>query len=264
MNSIELWEYCLNRIFNLPASIVLITGDWKTGKTDFGLLLFEELMRLGIIKKGASNVITTDSEIQHIQDMYSLRSWMYGDRIPKMFLYDESITGTPKRRAMSKLNVDWLKHIIPELSKGKGKLVVITQELDFTESVFYHPTFLRGMFRKINRKTAILNSPLLKTEVTFHDVPRTSVGFDPYVIATFRSEKILDTSKMTEGEKVATLYAQGSSMDEIGKSFNPPKHRYAIARILRKHLQTIKELKSQVTYNSAKDKDTIPPVTKKP
>lgn len=251
MNSIELWEHCLNRIFNLPASIVLITGDWKTGKTDFGLLLFEELKRLGIIQKGASNVVTKDSEIDNIQDMDTLRAWMYGDRIPKMFLYDESITGTPKRRAMGKLNVAWLKHIIPELSKGKGKLVVITQELDFTESVFYHPTFLRGMFRKINRKMATLNSPLLKTEVTFHDIPPTTIGFDPYVIATFREERILDTSKMTVGEKVAILYSQGMSMDAIGKEFDPPKHRYVIARILKKYLLSIREIKSQVTYNSA-------------
>lgn len=256
MNSLELWEYCLNRIFNLPASIVLITGDWKTGKTDFALLLFEELMRLAIIRKGASNIITKDSEVDHIQDMQSLRSWMYGDKIPKLFIYDESITGTPKRRAMSKLNVEWLKHIIPELSKGKGKLIVITQELDFTESVFYHPTFLRGMFRKINKKMTILNSPLLKTEVTFHDIPRTSIGFDPYLIATFRSERILDTSKMTEGQKVATLYSQGMSMDTIGQTFNPPKHRFSVARILRKHLQSIEEIKSHVTYNSAKDKAT--------
>lgn len=256
MNSLESWEYCLNRIFNLPASIVLITGDWKTGKTDFGLLLFEELMRLGIIKKGASNVVTKDSEIDHIEDMDNLRAWMYGDRIPKMFLYDESITGTPKRRAMSKLNVSWLKHIIPELSKGKGKLIVITQELDFTESVFYHPTFLRGMFRKINKKMATLNSPLLKTEVTFHDIPRTHIGFDPYRIATFREERKLDTSKMTEGQKVATLYSQGMSMDAIGQTFTPSKHRFSVARILRKYLQTTQEIKSRVTYNSAEAKGT--------
>jgi len=256
MDSLELWEYCLNRIFNLPATIILITGDWKTGKTDFALLLFEELMRLGIIKKGASNIITQDSEIDNIQDMHSLRAWMYNDKIPKLFIYDESITGTPKRRAMSKLNVEWLKYIIPELSKGKGKLIVITQELDFTESVFYHPTFLRGMFRKINKKMAILNSPLLKTEVSFHDIPRTSIGFDPYVIATFRSERILDTSKMTENEKVAMLYTQGMGMNEIGKMFNPPKNRNAVRRLLIKFLQNNKEILLRVTYNSAKDKIT--------
>jgi len=256
MNSLERWEYCLNRIFNLPASIVLITGDWKTGKTDFALLLYEELMRLGIIKKGASNIITKDSEIDHVQDMDTLRAWMYGDRIPKLFIYDESITGTPKRRAMSKLNVSWLKHIIPELSKGKGKLVVITQELDFTESVFYHPTFLRGMFRKINKKMATLNSPLLKTEVTFHDIPRTTIGFDPYLIATFREERTLDTSKLTEAEKVATLYTQGMGMAEIGKTFNPPKNRNAVRRLLIKFLRNNKETLLHVTYNSAMDKAT--------
>ena len=56
MDAIKTWVYCLSRIFKLPASIVLIIGDWKTGKTDFSLKLFEELMRLAIIKKGATKV----------------------------------------------------------------------------------------------------------------------------------------------------------------------------------------------------------------
>lgn len=236
MNSLELWVYCLNRIFNLPASIILLTGDWKTGKTDFGLLLFEELMRLGIIKKGASNVRTKDSNLRCIQDMPTLKHWMYKDKLSKMFLYDESITATPKRRAMSKLNVAWLKHIIPELSKGKGKLVVITQEVSFTESIFYHPTFLRGMFRKINRKTAILNSPLLRTEITFHDIPRTSLNFDPYAIAPFEGEAPLNLDRMTIEQKCAVLYGKGLSMDAIGQQLNPPKNRKQIARIIQKYL----------------------------
>lgn len=256
MDGVKTWEYCLTRIFKLPASIVLIIGDWKTGKTDFSLKLYEELMRLEIIKKGATNIITEDSDIQLIQDMPSLKSWMFGDNISKLFIYDESITATPKRRAMSKLNVAWLKEIIPELSKGKGKLLVISQELDFTESVFYHPTFLRGMFRKINKKTATLNSPLLKKEMTFFDIPRTTLSFDPFRIAIFRAEKILDTSKMTEQEKVASLYTQGMGMAKIGESFNPPKNRNAVRRLLIKFLRSNKESLLRVTYNSAKDKIT--------
>lgn len=256
MDGVKTWEYCLSRIFKLPASIVLIIGDWKTGKTDFALKLFEELMRLGIIKKGAANIITEDSELEHIEDMPSLRGYMFGDSISKLFIYDESITATPKRRAMSKLNVAWLKEIIPELSKGRGKLVVISQELDFTESVFYHPTFLRGMFRKINKKTATLNSPLLKKEMTFFDIPRTSIKFDPYRIAIFRAERILDASKMTEGQRVMIMYSRGQSFEQIGKTLNPPKHKETVRRILKKHLQSLTEMPSQVTYNSAKAKAT--------
>lgn len=254
MNSIELWEECLKAVFDLPASIIILTGDWKSGKTDFSCLLYEELIRLGIIQKGATNIETDSEELTCIQNMPYLKRWLFQDKISKLFIYDESITSTPKRRAMSKLNTDWLKHVIPELSKGKAKLLVITQELELTESVFYHPTFCRGIFKKIGLKIVVLNSPLLDKEVTFFNVPRTSIKFDPYVIAPFYEDEELSLTDMTEELRVAFLYANGLGMDEIGKQFNPKKHRYQVARLLRKFLKKFLKDK-QVTSHTHRARD---------
>lgn len=235
MTTVELWEYCLRRIFDLPATIIIVFGEWKLGKTDFALFLYEELMRLGIIRMGATNIVTEHSDIGCIQNMPFLKGWMFKDKISKLYIYDESIRGTPRRRAMSKLNVAWLQDIIPELSKGKAKLIVISQELEFTESIFYHPTFLRGMFEKVSLKTVVLQSRLIKQrKATFYDVPRTSIKFDPFRGAAFNLEATINFDVSTDEEKVVYLYGEGKSFRQIGNTFSPPKHPETIVRLLRK------------------------------
>lgn len=244
MTTVQLWVYCLRKIFDLPATIIIIHGEWKLGKTDFALFLYEELMRLGIIRKGATNIITKDSSILCIQNMPYLKQWMFKDKIPKLYIYDESIRGTPRRRAMSKLNVAWLQDIIPELSKGKAKLIVISQELEFTESIFYHPTFLRGIFEKVSLKTVVLKSRLIKQrKATFYDVPRTSIKFDPFRGASFSLEATIDFYASTDEQKIVYLYGKGKSFRQIGNSFSPPKHQETIIRLLRKVLTLTDEEK---------------------
>lgn len=176
-------------VFDLPASVVIICGRWKTGKTDFSLLIAEMLLEMKgkylPILKCATNIQTErDERFEYIDDMVSLKKWLFGDHISKLFIYDEAIKSTPSRRAMSKLNTKWLE-IIPELSKGKCKLIAITQELDYTESIFCHRTFLRGIFQKLSRERAYCFSHLLEDRVEISDIPRCKVRFYPYRVAKF-------------------------------------------------------------------------------
>ena len=254
--SLELWESCLKKLFDLPASVILITGLWKTGKTDFALLLYEELRRLGIIGKGASNIETKASDMLCIQSMPLLKRWIFGDTISKLFIYDEAIKGTPKRRAMGNLNVAWLQDIIPELSKGRAKLIVVTQEIDLTESVFYHPTFCRGVFRKISKRIVVVRSKLLDGEYSFRDIPRTRIDFDPFHQAPFNlvesledQKPLMDFDSLEDDMKIALWYSEGVPMSQIGLKFKPPLHRYAVARLLQKALGKLDpSLKVAVLY----------------
>src|SRR4030042_1232983 len=150
------WESVLRKIFGGPASVTTISGPWKTGKTDFAIHLVEELKRLGIIFVAGANIQCfkdrncedpDESQIQFIDNFVGLESWMFsGNR--KAFVYDEAITSTPSRRAMSGMNTEWLK-IIPELSKGRLHLIVVTQEESITEKVFFNPTFHVASWEKV-------------------------------------------------------------------------------------------------------------------
>jgi len=55
----------------------------------------------------------------------------------KLFLFDEVIEATQKRRAMASINIQWVKRIL-HLSKGRCHLIVITQSQKLTESTFFN------------------------------------------------------------------------------------------------------------------------------
>lgn len=218
-------QYVLKKIYGLPASITAITGKWKTGKTDFALLMAECLLQLGLVKKVATN-IETDRFLQ-ITGLNILKGWFFQESGRKLFLYDEVIESTPRRKPMSRLNVAWIQ-TIPQLSKAKGHLVAITQEQAFTESAFFNPTFCRGIWHKFaNResrvKNAVCHSPLISARhpegYIINRIPKTKVHFNPFQLATFKlSESDLKFDLLPMSFKAVQLYAEGNSFDKIARS----------------------------------------------
>jgi hypothetical protein len=208
----------LRFLYNKPASVTLITSPqfgWKTGKTDFGLKLTEFTEELGIIKEFAGNIETKDSHITFIQDFPNFDYWCFANHHPKMMLYDEAIESSPRRSAMTSLNVGWVKRI-PQLSKGHCHLLVIAQTSELIDSIFQFPTFYRGTWIKIELKTVVLKAPWLHHEIKFGNLPRTNINFDPYLGATFKMEGTNVVFGMLPLPlKVLTLYAEGNSFTTI-------------------------------------------------
>lgn len=207
----------LHRIYGLPASITIVSGKWKTGKTDFSLLLTEYLEQEGIIKQFASNIETQNSKVQFINDFAHLDLWLYQNKMRKMFLYDELIESSPRRTAMSSMNVGWLKRI-PQLSKGRCHLIVIAQDVNMADSIFVNANFVRGGWQKLNKTTVRFRSGYLNKRITFFNIPKSSIKFDPYLLATFRQDNPeLQFDMLPLPFKVARLIADGKRGPAIAK-----------------------------------------------
>jgi len=240
----------LNKIYGDYASITVITGEWKTGKTDLGLKIMEWLKALGLASKLASNVETSGkSDVRYINDMLSLKAWAYSDKVfRKAYLYDEAIASTPSRKAMSGLNTDWLR-FIPQLSKAKCQLIVSTQETDYTETSFLHPRFIRAIWEKTflppthpqYRKMVKLYSKLLDHIPVFRNVPRCMTGFDPLKIATFHREPQLSELNVPFEINVALDYGAGVSSLDLVKKYGELNSRTQAMRTVQYGIRQLKE-----------------------
>jgi hypothetical protein len=228
------------RIYSLPASVTVITQikGWKYGKTDFGLSLTELLSDLKIIKTFASNTETDRYPL--IDDFDNFDYWKKSNRERKLFIYDEAISGSQRRRAMSKINIEWVSRI-PQLSKEGGcHLVVITQKARITESEFFDWTFLRGIWTKLSKKIVKFHYPdMFEDDYVIEGIPRTSVKFDPYMTATFKLKGSVGSSptkfeELELGEKIELLLLSGWKRKNI-ESF-------------------LKEIKYPMDYERARDK----------
>jgi len=237
-------------VYDSPASITVVTGKWKKGKTDFALRLTKDELhdRLGIIKEIGSNIETGCQEIRYINNFTDFEIWLFGNRNRKAFIYDEAIKSTPSRKAMSQINTKWLEYV-PELSKGRCHLIVVTQEEDYTEKLFLHPTFVRAKWVKQDLKIAdliITGEPQIHR---FYNIPKTSVPFDPYRIATWKmeSEDLLHIED--DDIKIVWDYAKLSS-NQIMKKYTFLHSRNDVMIHVKKGITKIQNLLSSIMKRS--------------
>lgn len=259
------WDYCINKIYReTPASISVVEGDWKTGKTDFSLhLAVDELKdRRKLVNRVGSNITCFEDKECHIPDRTRVEYIDNFDLIRlfiakpgrKAFVYDEALKNTPSKRAMTALNAEWLK-IVPELSKGGDRehpggchLFVLTQEDSMTEKLFLHPTFKTAKWQKIAlkptnpqcRKMVRLTSKLLRQPMMFKNIPATTVNFNPYLSANWQmhcTEK--DISSFPLELQVAMAYAKGMSTDQLVKAYPELHDRKEATRKMRKGMLLI-------------------------
>ena len=238
----SLLDRCLLQIYNSPASISVVTGKWKKGKTDFALRLAKDELkdRLGVIKEIGTNIKTESDEIRYIDNFQDFEVWAFSNKKRKMLLYDEAIKSTPSRRAMSQLNTKWLEYV-PELSKMKCHLVVITQEEAYTEKLFLHPTFIRAKWIKQDLKTVDLIISGKDQILRFHNIPKTTVKFDPYRIATWKMETENILAIEDEDIQIMLDYAHLTSQQIIDK-YPSLQHRTEVMRRVKKGIRKVKRL----------------------
>lgn len=218
----------LEKIYSEQMSIIGITGYPKTGKTDFALRLAEELKELRVVERPghedriitrfASNIETNADWMKHVSSLNLLKIWAKENREPKLFIYDEIIESTPGRRAMSTLNVEWLK-FLPQISKAHMHVLALCQEKRLAESVFFLPVFNRGNWVKLSKKIAVFSSNYFRLEeYKLLSIPRTTIKFDPDLVATF---SLADDSATTHFDQlsrtmqVAKLYSEGHNYTAI-------------------------------------------------
>jgi hypothetical protein len=127
-----------------------------------------------------------------LNNMFDLKTWLHQDRQPKLFLFDEVNVHLPARRSMSKKSVSLIQ-IFPEISKARARMLVIGQETSGVDKTLKNTTWVRGLFRKVNLRTALMFSPLAKRPLRIGGIPQTHIPFDPYMIAPFTDKPQLDT-----------------------------------------------------------------------
>jgi len=130
-----------------------------------------------------------------LDDIQSIKLWLFKDHKSKLYIYDEALHSGGKRRAMSKVNVEIAFKIVPQLSKGRAKMIVISQTESYLDSVFYNPVFLKGVILKLSKKRAIFKLPNSAEEFAVSDIPRTPFNFDPYSISVIKAEKDIEETE---------------------------------------------------------------------
>jgi hypothetical protein len=176
-------------LFSIP-SLVLIGGFWKTGKTDFGLLISELCLKLGLVKQVTTN-IETYGHYPIIHDLMTLKQWLHQSKTVKLYIFDEANVHMSRRRSLSKKNVGLIQ-LLPEVSKARARVIVIGQRLEQIDKEYQDDTWVRGVFRKYTKKNAVLVSPLIPRIVRLNNIPRTTIKFDPYATAPFTLEPVLE------------------------------------------------------------------------
>lgn len=187
----------LKRLFSQP-SIIGITGEWKSGKTDLGFWIGVDICldKLKIVSKVASNVKTfkargsekPDPRVEYIADLENLRYWLHKDREKKLYIFDEAVKLAYKRTPMNRTQVGLIQ-IITELSKGHARGIVIGQDLTMIDKDLMNPIFCKAVIIKkgfFHKDKILLASHLISGgSREFSGIPKTSVLFDPYLEADF-------------------------------------------------------------------------------
>lgn len=227
-----------------------IEGDWKTGKTDCALYTAEQMLEDHIVDEVAANIWTdNDGRINYIDNLQSLKFWLHRNKRLKLYLFDEMNTNAPSRRAMSNKSVGIIS-ILPECSKAHARVICLAQDVSGIDSEFRKSVWVKAHFEKLitnnsRVKTVRITSPLLQSRYLFKDFPRTTIPFDPDLIAPFTLKpegnhvfpSDPDLTKLAE-------WANGKAWKELFK------HPQECNRFVRAQVKNLLNLYSQFTVNS--------------
>lgn len=250
MSDIKGLYKALRLIYGKPASVTLIHGDWKSGKTNFALYLGQLLCYLGIVSKVGANIqvykgkyrdrITEQNDCEFINNFFKLNAWGFGSEARKLYIFDEAIKNAPSRSAMTKLNKKWLE-IIPEASKMRMHVIAIAQTDDYMESVFMNPRFNQAVWEKKTyperhanyRKMVTLTSkPYFQETLEFGPIPPTSMSYDPYLSARMTIEPEADLlSGLPLEVRIAFECGHGKSTEDLKHEYGLPTRKQAMREV---------------------------------
>ena len=203
----------LKILFRNPC-LILMFGDWDTGKTDASLLIGHLAKKWGLIDKIGSNIYTYDNpDVEYVISFGRLRRWSYADRSTKLFIFDEALQHLPSKRSMSKKSVNVTTKLIPELSKAHGRMIFCAQT-DKVDSTLFDSAFLRAVFIKKSKKVMHCSSKLFDP-LTFHHIPRSPIRFDKDRVAEFWEAEAIAFSDLSEEMKVGKARMEGKSFSWI-------------------------------------------------
>lgn len=232
---LELYKM-LRRLMRDPI-VILMLGDWRTGKTDTSLLVGYLCKKWRLIDRIGSNIFTWNNpEVDYIDSTGLLKKWLHEDKQKKLFLFDEGLKHLYRRKAMSSLNVDIITEIMPEVSKGHGRMVFISQ-IEKLDSDAIHPAFCRAVWKKLSKKVMICTSkhyPFRK----FTGLPASPIKFDADRLAEFFNKKMSKDIKSDKSALIvqaAHLYSNNVPFQEISKQLD--QHPEQVKRLIRRGLK---------------------------
>jgi hypothetical protein len=187
-----------------------------------------------VITDVATN-IDTKGYYQEVNDLVTLRQWLYSNDHTKLYILDEANEHLAGRRAMSGKNVGFIQ-LIPEISKAHAKLLIIGHQLLTIDKTLINEVWCRGAFIKLGLKKAYLISSLLPQPYTFDNIPKTSISFDPYVLAPFQESP---TGKLLFKNKDLELmyeWANGKTYKDLG--IHPQELHRLVVKYVKMFLET--------------------------
>lgn len=236
----------MDSIFRHEAIIVIIVGFWKHGKTNVGLKIAEDLIKFGLIEVCATNIkITETKTMRYIEDMETLKEFHYDDPdnpIHKAFIFDEAGKLAVKRGAMRRENVSWMK-FIPELSKGRMKLIVITQAEFLTDSMFTETEFTRATINAKKHErygySITVESELIDPNfIIINKFPKCKTEYSAYSSAEwFLTKREQTKSRQLYCCKIARLYAVEKWSSTKIANEEGLKTRLQVMNILKRHIR---------------------------
>jgi hypothetical protein len=226
----------LSVLLSMP-SLILIYGKWKTGKTDFSLLLGELALENQLVHHVATNI--ENDAFPVINDMVTLNYWMHDDikrAGVKLYILDEANVHFTNRRAMSNKNVG-LQTVLPEISKAKCRIILLGQNPKGMDKFIRNYIWLKGVYMKVSLRKAILNSSLLDPPLrTYGKIPPSHIAFDPFTTAPFQLKP--DLSQVLADEDLQKLWLYATNKKKAGEI---EKHPEAWRRLVKRSLQKLIE-----------------------
>lgn len=207
----------VTRLFK-HTSVVLVGGDWKTGKTNFALHLGEKCLTYGLVSEVATNIETTgQNKFITITDTQTMKDWLSSNGHLKLFIFDEGNEHLPNTGFMTKKSTD-IKSIIPQISKKRARLIVIAQDLDSIDKTFRKREWWRGTFQKLSRTDVKFTGRWnMHKPIVIHNVKPTQIQYDPYVSAEFKERpEVVHFFKDSDRQILSAWAIEGKTCKQMG------------------------------------------------
>jgi len=240
----------IQRMFRGTA-VVIISGIWQSGKTDIALLIALLLKRMGVVQRIATNIEVEHPDIEYIYSIAELRKWLKSDSSEKIYILDEAGEHAFLRDAATKLNKA-LGKLMPQLSKGHGRIVLVTQTPELMDYILQLKTWVRGRIYKpsdVNLGETRIMSDRVPGGVMDCQVPSVrkvfGVNFNRYGSAPLVLEEENEKQVEFKDEDLNTLqrWAAGESYKTLG--MHPQEMNRLLRKIAKKYLKLMKETREK-------------------
>lgn len=242
----------VKRLFTRQTSAFLIIfGRRESGKTNLAFVLAEIVYYLGIIENIATNIriIKSPFPIEKVTNLDDLRYWCKDKRGKKLYLFDEMGKAFRRRTPMAGLNIQIIDDL-QILRKYKLSTIGITPNEKYVDSTALGSDILDGVFikpqkfkdLKKNQKIALYYDELEGFKKDLYNIPRSSIEFDTWDVATFQQSSYKYPKFKEEDKEMLWKWCNGATAKSLDLT------RTQIRRIAHKFIRVNlkKELQSNI------------------